>query len=289
MVDLVKIRKKAKKSAEAGEQEAASGEREKPAASERIAGSGEPGKPVIPSGSDGPGRESGAQAAADAGERTAASGEQQVAPADQQPATSEPRTATSEQRLATSEQRPATGESKLDRFKEEAGKRREGFISSETMAATGELLELLTFHIAGEQYAIDIEHIVEIVPPREATRVPNADDSIVGIISLRGTIVTIVDVRRRLRHASSGADRPRGAAAPEARVVVVQYGSETVGFEVDRVLRVVKVDRTAVEPHPVVHSSEQSEAIRGVFRQANALTILLDFDKLLDARHGTHL
>jgi chemotaxis signal transduction protein len=79
------------------------------------------------------------------------------------------------------------------------------------------------------------------------------------------------------------ADRPRGAAAPEARVVVVQYGSETVGFEVDRVLRVVKVDRAAVEPHPVVHSSEQSEAIRGVFRQANALTILLDFDKLLGA------
>jgi len=253
MVDLVKIRKKAKKSATAGDQEAASSERD---------------TSVIQSGSEGAGRESGAQPEAKAGEREAASGEREV---------------------ATSDQRPATTESKLARFKEEAGKRREGFISSETAAATGELLELLTFHIAGEQYALDIEHIVEIVPPREATRVPNADDSIVGIISLRGTIVTIVDVRRRLRHGSSAADRPRGAAAPEARVVVVQYGSETVGFEVDRVLRVVKVDRAAVEPHPVVHSSEQSEAIRGVFRQANALTILLDFDKLLDARHGTYL
>jgi purine-binding chemotaxis protein CheW len=256
MVDLVKIRKKAKKNAAAGEQEAASG-----SAGERETASGSAGERETASGS--------------AGEREAASGERQ--------------TALSDQRTATSDQRPAISESKLDRFKEEAGKRREGFISSETAAATGELLELLTFHIAGEQYAIDIEHIVEIVPPREATRVPNADDSIVGIISLRGTIVTIVDVRRRLRHGSPAAGRPRGAAAPEARVVVVQYGSETVGFEVDRVLRVVKVDRAAVEPHPVVHSSEQSEAIRGVFRQANALTILLDFDKLLDARHGTHL
>ena len=112
---------------------------------------------------------------------------------------------------------------------------------------------------------------------------PNADESIVGVISLRGTIVTIVDVRKRLRHP------PLDASGPDARVVVVQYGGETIGFEVDRVLRVVKVDRAAVEPHPVVHTSEQSEAIRGVFRQANALTILLDFDKLLDARHGTYL
>ena len=53
---------------------------------------------------------------------------------------------------------------------------------------------------------------------------------------------------------------------------------------VDRVSRVVKVTPGEVEPHPVVHASEQSEAIRGVFRQANALTILLDLDKLLDGR-----
>ena len=188
---------------------------------------------------------------------------------------------TEEEPPTANRQPPAAN--KLDKFKEEAGKRREGFVAAETAAVTGEQLELLTFHIAGEQYALDIEHIVEIVPPRESTRVPNADESIVGIISLRGTIVTLVDVRRTLRHPAVE------ASGPDARVVVVQYGGETIGFEVDRVLRVVKVDRAAIEPHPVVHTSEQSEAIRGVFRQANALTILLDFDKLLAARHGTHL
>lgn len=228
MVDLVKIRKKAKK-------------KEEPEA-----------PPVIPSVSEGPGRE----------------------------VSEEPEATPPPSSLAPARDDKA---SKLDKFKEEAGKRREGFVAAETASATGEQLELLTFHIAGEQYALEIEHIIEIVHPRESTRVPNADESIVGIISLRGTIVTIVDVRRRLRHLSP--ERP----GPDARVVVVQYGGETIGFEVDRVLRVVKVDRAAVEPHPVVHTSEQSEAIRGVFRQANALTILLDFDKLLDARHGTHL
>ena len=176
------------------------------------------------------------------------------------------------------------GSSKLDRFKEEAGRRRE---TLETLsaavdaAAAGETIhELLTFLIAGEQYAVDIEKIVEIVRPRPTTRIPNADASIVGIVSLRGTIVTIVDVRAQLRHA------PMQSETDDTRVVVVELRGEMLGFTVDRVLRVVKVAQSSIEPHPIVHASEQHEAIRGVFRVANALTILLDLDKLLD--HKAH-
>ena len=175
--------------------------------------------------------------------------------------------------------------SKLERFKSTAGQRRvvvaaDAAAADETLAqeATSTQFELLTFVIAGEQYALDIEKIVEIVTPRPVTRIPNADPSIVGIISLRGTIVTLVDVRRKLRHRSGQ------TAAADPRIVVLEQEGETVGFQVDRVLRVIKLERSAVEPHPVVHISEQDEAIRGVFRQAGALTILLDFDKLLDGK-----
>jgi len=163
---------------------------------------------------------------------------------------------------------------KLDQFKQIAGKRRDGFIEQHVETSSTDQVELLSFLIAGEQYAVSIDHLVEIVTPREATRVPNADPSIVGIISLRGTIVTVIDVRRKLRH-------PAAAGADDARIIVAERGGETLGFEVDRVLRVLKVDSAAIEPHPVVHSSELSEAVRGVFRYANALTILLDLDKLL--------
>lgn len=163
---------------------------------------------------------------------------------------------------------------KLDQFKQIAGKRREGFIELQAETASADQVELLSFIIAGEQYAVSIDHLVEIVTPRDATRVPNADPTIVGIISLRGTIVTIIDVRRKLRH-------PPAAGGPDVRIIVAERGGETLGFEVDRVLRVLKVDSAAIEPHPVVHSSELSEAVRGVFRYANALTILLDLDKLL--------
>lgn len=164
--------------------------------------------------------------------------------------------------------------SKLDRFKEQAGKRR---VAAETKVAqeTAALLELLTFVIANESYAVEIERIVEIVTPRAVTRIPNADPSVLGIMSLRGTIVTLVDVRRKLRHAA-------GTPTDDTRIVVIDFRNETVGFVVDRVQRVVKIPASTVEPHPVVHTNELQESIRGVFRVSGALTILLDLDKLLD-------
>ncbi|MEA2235558.1 MAG: purine-binding chemotaxis protein CheW [Thermoanaerobaculia bacterium] len=163
---------------------------------------------------------------------------------------------------------------KLAQFRESAGKKRQGFIEEEVETSAGDQVELLTFVIAGEQYAVSIDHIVEIVTPRTATHVPNADRSIVGIISLRGTIVTVVDVRQKLGH-------PPSPGSNDMRTIVAERNGETLGFEVDRVLRVLKVGSGVIEPHPVVHASEQTEAIRGVFRHANALTILLDLDKLL--------
>jgi len=167
---------------------------------------------------------------------------------------------------------------------QEAGKLRESVEEEAQIeqAADASRLELLTFIIAGEQYALDIERIVEIVRPRPITRVPNAEESIVGIVSLRGTIVTLIDVRNRLSHA-------RAEETPDTRIIVVDHQGETIGFEVDRVLRVVKIGRNDVEPHPVVHASEADDSIRGVFRHTGALTILIDFDKLLALPHGTHL
>jgi purine-binding chemotaxis protein CheW len=176
----------------------------------------------------------------------------------------------------TSNQQPATT-NKLEAFKQQAGKRRD-VASAKTEEVEADRLELLTFVMAREHYAVDIERIIEIVTPRSVTRIPNADSSVVGIISLRGTIVTLVDVRRKLRHAAAG------EATPDTRIVVIDFHHELVGFLVDRVLRVVKTTRAAIEPHPVVHAAELDESIRGVFRTGGALTILLDLDKLLDHR-----
>jgi purine-binding chemotaxis protein CheW len=282
MVDLVKIRKKAKEQKEqkegsgvggrgSGETDAATPVEHRTTSAPSA---GEPA-PKRPAAKKEKPRESAAELkpAGDASILSAAND----APAATPPAPSAP-----EHRAPTTDPQPKRS-TKLDRFKEEAGRLRDqadvagATAEAVEQVATDGRLEVLTFSLAGESFAVDIEHIVEIVPLRTATRVPNADPSVTGILSLRGTIVTLVDVRRRLKHASA-------AATPESRIVVVEHGGETLGFEVDRVFRVVKLDAAEIDPHPVVHASELDDSIRGVFRQGQSLTILLDFDKLLDRR-----
>ena len=172
-------------------------------------------------------------------------------------------------------------EDRLARFKRLAGKRRSWGAASKVTADAEETpaaaeLELLRFRVAGEDYAVDIDKIVEIVTPRATTRVPNADPSIVGIMSLRGTIVTVVDLRRKLGHPE--VDR---STLKDARMIVVERAGETAGFIVDRVSRVIKLERAQLESHPVVSSAEQSEFVAGVFQAQDGLVILLDIERIL--------
>ncbi len=137
-----------------------------------------------------------------------------------------------------------------------------------------DLLEVITFNLAGEQYAIDVEHLVEIIVPRASTRVPNASEEVIGIISLRGSIVTLLDLRKVLRHSGSGQE------TEDSRIIVVQHENERLGFIVDKVLRVVKVDKASIEPQPIVSAAEHDDVVRGVFVSGETITIYLDLQRI---------
>ena len=178
-----------------------------------------------------------------------------------------------EKKTAPAAIRPPNPDEKLQKFLAQAGTPR---FAEEAMATTAvDEIELLTFILGAERYAIDLDDVVEITEGRRPTRVPNAAPNTVGIFSLRGSIITLLDIRSKLKQPPSDAKDPR--------VIVVRDGRGCAGFEVDRVLRPARIERSAIEPQPVVAATEESEFIRGVVRNEESLTIVLDLAKLMNS------
>jgi purine-binding chemotaxis protein CheW len=143
------------------------------------------------------------------------------------------------------------------------------------VAAPSALRELLAFRLAKEEYAVDIAAVGEIVKPRAVTEVPFAPAFCPGIVSLRGRIVTIMDLRRRL-------GLPAGELGRGARIVVAHDAGRTVGLLVDGVTGVVRLPAGAVEPVPVVVGGVDGEFLHGLGRIDGRLLILLNLPRVLE-------
>lgn len=150
----------------------------------------------------------------------------------------------------------AAQKEKFERFKNEAGKLRR----DET--ATVDEVRLLAFLLDEKRYAIDIARVLEIATPAPLTPIATAGPLVLGLMSLRGVVVAILDVRARLH----GGEAP-SRMHPPLHVIVVDDPGGPTGFEVDRVLRPLTVARDAI-------------SAGGTFGPANALTTVLDLDKL---------
>src|SRR5262249_7348014 len=101
--------------------------------------------------------------------------------------------------------------------------------------------EYLAFHLAGEPYAAPVALIREILKPPPMTPVPRAPHALMGIISVRGQIVTVMDLRRRLHLLEP-------PATPRTRILLVESESgETLGLYVDEVLQVYRLAETEIE------------------------------------------
>lgn len=131
------------------------------------------------------------------------------------------------------------------------------------------MLELLAFWVADEEYALPIVDIQELIKVPPVTDLPRAHEAVLGVISLRGTIVPIVDLRRVLKLE----ERPM---TRQTRILVVRAEDEPVGLLVDRVTSVVRFEADKIEPTPRAMQHQSSELLRGVGRVQNRLIIVLD-------------
>ena len=137
---------------------------------------------------------------------------------------------------------------------------------------TGELRlsrDVLTFHIADEEYGIGIEHIREIIKHRVVTEVPCVPSCVAGIIAVRGLVMPVLDLRQRLRMRTAGLSQKsrilivsRPATSNE---ILSEEERERFGLVVDRVSEVVRIQEVDIEP-PTVLSGKESEFVEGIGR-----------------------
>lgn len=135
--------------------------------------------------------------------------------------------------------------------------------------------EYLCFKVGNERYAVNIMDIKEIVKPREVTEVPRAPAFIPGIISLRGVIIPVFNLRARL-HLPSVAD------SSKSRIIIVKRGSDFCGVLVDEVIQVVRIAADEIENPPNVLDGVDREFVRGIGRYDGKMLILLNMETILD-------
>jgi purine-binding chemotaxis protein CheW len=139
-----------------------------------------------------------------------------------------------------------------------------------------EVYEWLSFSLGREEYALDIEGVNEIIKLREITDIPRVPEFILGIVSLRGIIVPVFDLRRRLKLEA-------GEPTPASRIVVCQRGERAAGLLVDSITQVVRIPASSVEPPPAVFSGLDRELLAGVGRIQGRMLILLNLANVLNA------
>lgn len=148
--------------------------------------------------------------------------------------------------------------------------------SASHSVAESEMLQLVTFEVGEEEYAVDILSVQEINRMMELTRIPQSPPEVEGVINLRGRIIPVIDLRKRFGMTASERDE-------NSRIVVVEVQERTIGFIVDRVHEVLRIEPGIVEPAPSMVGSIDSEYISGVGKLDDRLLILLDLTKLFGA------
>jgi purine-binding chemotaxis protein CheW len=133
----------------------------------------------------------------------------------------------------------------------------------------------LTFFLQGEEYAMDIETVNEIIKPREITDIPRVPDFILGIVSLRGIVVPVYDLARRLNLGEV-------EVGPQSRIIVCHHGDGLIGLLVDSIAQVVRLNERKIEAPPAMLSGLDREFIAGIGRFQGRMLILLQLHNVLN-------
>jgi purine-binding chemotaxis protein CheW len=137
------------------------------------------------------------------------------------------------------------------------------------------MLQWVTFRLAGETYGINVMQVQEVLRHTEIAPVPGASSYVLGIINLRGNVVTVLDTRNRFGLSPA-------EITEQSRIVIIEAAAKhVIGILVDAVAEVVYLRQSEIETAPNVGNEESAKFIQGVCHKNNELLILVDLDKLL--------
>ncbi len=145
---------------------------------------------------------------------------------------------------------------------------------SEDNKSNEPLMQWVTFRLGDEKYGINVMQVQEVLRITEIAPVPGAPSYVLGIINLRGNVVTVIDTRNRFGLMSRETD-------DSSRIVIIETETHIIGILVDSVAEVVELRASQIETAPNVGNDESSKYIQGVTSTDNELLILVDLNKFL--------
>ncbi len=137
-------------------------------------------------------------------------------------------------------------------------------------------MQVASFHVGAQEYALDIMQIKEIINPIEITVVPKAPSFIEGIIELRGAVLPVVDLRKQFALEPTPLSR-------ESKYIIVTLEGHIVGLVVDRVHEVMRIDETEVLEAPAMATGVDARFVAGVFKRDQRMILTLDIAQILSS------
>jgi purine-binding chemotaxis protein CheW len=144
------------------------------------------------------------------------------------------------------------------------------------------ILQWVTFKLDNETYGINVMRVQEVLRYTEIAPVPGAPSYVLGIINLRGNVVTVIDTRQRFGLMNA-------EISDNTRIVIIEADKQVVGIMVDSVAEVVYLRQSEIETAPNVGNDESAKFIQGVCNKNNELLILVELDKMMSEEEWSEL
>lgn len=135
------------------------------------------------------------------------------------------------------------------------------------------IVQLVCFMVDDEEFAVPILSIQEIIKPIEATRVPSTPDYVIGVFNLRGTVLPLIDLRRKF-------GREKASYTDDTRFIVIKSRNQVSGFVIDKLTEAIRLRESDIDPAPE-SLNEEEDHIYGVGKREDSIITILKIEQLL--------